>query len=51
MHADATNRMQQIHATFAGCARALLDPALTTRLRKTDSRHLFLRGAQAQSAL
>jgi len=42
MHADATNRMQQLRATYAGRARALFDLVLIRKLRKTDSRYLFL---------
>jgi hypothetical protein len=59
MHADATNRMQQIRRDLLQAtryrrpggshARDLLVRAITTKLRKTDSRYLFYATAAGKS--
>jgi hypothetical protein len=49
MHADATNRIQQITRDLvATWRRSLLVVHPTTKLRKTDSRYLFLATAGRQ---
>jgi hypothetical protein len=54
MHADATNRIQQITrdllATWRRSPTRFAHRAPTTKLRKTDSRHLFLAAAGRQKA-